>query len=425
VLPIISKIIERGVHDQLYSYLTNNNLLNSCQSGFRKQHSTTTALLDVTDYILNNMDDGKVTGALFIDLKKAFDTVNSDIILHKLVGFGVTGIALCWFKSYLSGRTQTVSINSSLSDFKNIDIGVPQGSILGPLLFIIYVNSLPDCIDCKCVMYADDTTLLFTASDPTTLQVNMNESLPKIASWFKTNKLTLNTKKTKFMIFGMRAILRNFSNISINYGNSVIERVDKFKYLGVILDPFLSWSDHIDYVSTNISKRIGIIRQVKLYLPSTTLMMLANALVFPFFDYCSPVWSNCIAQYSKTLQILQNKLARDLLTADIRTSVDDLMASLNWDMLDKRLRNQLLLLVFKCLKNEAPSYLSSQFLFTSSIHSKNTRSQCSNTLVLPPFRIKPGKRTFHLRGSSTWNSLPADIRCNLFKLNVHTFKSNL
>ena len=183
----------------------------------------------------------------------------------------------------------SVSVNSSLSDFKNIDIGVPQGSILGPLLFIIYVNSLPDCTDCKCVMYADDTTLLFTASDPTTLQFNMNESLPKIASWFNRNQLTLNTKKTKFMIFGTKNLLRNYCNISINYNNCDIERVDKFKYLGVILDPLLSWSDHIDYVSTIVSKRIGVIRRVKFYLPSTTLIMLANALVFPYFDYCSPV----------------------------------------------------------------------------------------------------------------------------------------
>ena len=274
-------------------------------------------------------------------------------------------------------------------------------------------------------MYADDTTLLFTASDPTTLQFNMNESLPKIASWFNTNQLTLNTKKTKFMIFGTRNLLRNYSNISINYDNTVIERVEKFQYLGVILDPLLSWSDHIDYVSTIVSKRIGVIRRVKFYLPSATLIMLANALVFPYFDYCSPVWSNCNIEYSKSLQILQNKLARVLLSADIRTSIDELMTSLNWDKLDKRWKKQLLLIVFKCLKNEAPTYLSSQFMFTSAIHSKNTRSQSSNTLVMPSFHIKPGKRTFQFRGSSAWNSLPTDTRCNLFSMNAHTFKTNV
>ncbi len=187
VLPVISKIIERNVHNQLYDFFTTNNLLNQCQSGFRKHHSTATTLLDVTDHILNNMNNGMITGALFIDLKKAFDTVNHKLLLQKLQSYGINGCTLHWFSSYLCKRTQAVSINSTFSDVKNIDIGVPQGSILGPLLFIIYVNTLPDCINCKCVMYADDTTLLFTASDHDTLQKNMNESLSKIGRWFENN----------------------------------------------------------------------------------------------------------------------------------------------------------------------------------------------------------------------------------------------
>ena len=128
---------------------------------------------------------------------------------------------------------------------------------------------------------------------------------------------------------GDNHVLNNFSDIKLNYGNAAIERVDKFKYLGVILDPLLSWCEHIDYVSSTISKCIGVIRRVKFYLPSNTLNMLSNALVFPHFGYCSPVWSNCKAEFSNSLQILQNKLARVLLSADIRTSVDDLMMALN------------------------------------------------------------------------------------------------
>ena len=135
--------------------MTKNGVLNHCQSGFRRNHSTATTLIDVSDYILNNMNKGLITGALFLDLKKAFDTVDYDILLQKLYNNGVTGNTLNWFKSYLSDRMQTVNINSTLSDFKNVNIGIPQGSILGPLLFIIYVNSLPDCVDCKCVMYAE------------------------------------------------------------------------------------------------------------------------------------------------------------------------------------------------------------------------------------------------------------------------------
>ena len=324
VLPILSKILERTVHDQLYKYLTCNNVLNQCQSGFRSKYSTNTALLDVTDYILQNANEGKVTASIFLDLKKAFDTVNHDLLIKKLNSYGIRGRELDWFKSYLSGRMQAVNINSTLSHFKNIEIGVPQGSILGPLLFIIFVNSLPDSIHngCKCVMYADDTTLLLNSSDPNTLQNDLNSNLGRIADWFQANKLTLNIKKTKLMLFGSKQSLHKFKDVSLIYNGVSIERVEKFKYLGVTFDPQLSWNDHVNYLSSIISKRIGVIYRVKHYLPNKIINMLAQALVFPHFDYCSSVWSNFSMHHSNELQILQNRLARVLLSADIRTSVD-------------------------------------------------------------------------------------------------------
>jgi len=196
VLPLLSKIIERAVHNQLYSYLTTSGLICDNQSGFRTNHSTATTLIDVQDFILKNMDSGRATGAIFLDLKKAFDCVNHSLLIEKLYSYGIKGNSLEWFRSYLTNRAQAVNINSTLSDFKNIDIGIPQGSILGPLLFIIFVNSLPDFVNCKCTMYADDTTLLCTANDSTTLQSDLQENLLKIAEWFESNNLTLNIKKT-------------------------------------------------------------------------------------------------------------------------------------------------------------------------------------------------------------------------------------
>ena len=230
----LSKILERAVHDQLYSFLTTNSILHPSQSGFRSGHSTNTALLDVSDFILNNMNEGRATAAIFLDLKKAFDTVNHDILISKLHCYGIKGSALNWFISYLTDRSQVVTINSHLSDSQNINIGVPQGSVLGPLLFIIYVNSLPDSVTCKCIMYADDTTLLCSSSDPISLQSDLTSSLTSIANWFKVNKLTLNVKKTKLMIFGTNNILKN---ISLTYAKDFIDRVDSYKYLGVLFDP--------------------------------------------------------------------------------------------------------------------------------------------------------------------------------------------
>ena len=274
-------------------------------------------------------------------------------------------------------------------------------------------------------MYADDTTLLFTASDHATLQKNMNESLSKIGHWFENNQLTLNIKKTKFIVFGNHHFLSNFNNVNLMYDNTSIERVDKFKYLGVIFDPTLSWTEHVDYMSSIISKRIGVIRRVKFYLPSKTLNMLANALVFPHFDYCSVVWTNFNMEHLNSLQVLQNKLARILLSADIRTSINHLMSSLNWHKLDKRWHNQLLLLVLKCLVQEAPSYLSCQFTYTSSIHSHNTRTQSSHSLVIPSFNVNAGKRTFLYRAGSSWNNLPCHIRKKAMSMSSKSFKTNV
>ena len=169
------------------------------------------------------MNDGKATAAIFLDLKKAFDTVNHQILISKLNDYGIRNHTLKWFVSYLDNRAQRVNINSSLSAFKCINIGVPQGSILGPLLFIIYVNSMPDSVSCKCIMYADDTTLLCSSSDPVTLQQELDKNMSNINRWFHDNKLSLNVKKTKLTVFGTNYVLSKFDGISLSHANSVIE----------------------------------------------------------------------------------------------------------------------------------------------------------------------------------------------------------
>ena len=240
--------------------------------------------VDVEDFILKNMDEGKVTGAIFLDLK-AFDTVNHSRLLNKLKKFGIRDIELNWFKSYLNDRMQSVKVGSSLSDLKPINIGIPQGSILGPLLFIIFVNDLPDGVICKIVMHADDTSFLVSSSDPLCLQNSLNLNMCKIASWFQKNHLTLNISKTKLMLFGTPQNLSKYQNISLSYDGETIERVDNFKYLGIVFDSHMTWSHHIDLIASNVSKRYGVIRHVKYYLPNYILKKLADSLVMPHFDY--------------------------------------------------------------------------------------------------------------------------------------------
>jgi len=425
VLPIVSKIIERTVHNQLYAYLCSRNILSESQSGFRSNHSTTTTLLDVQDYILNNMDKGFATGVIFLDLKKAFDTVNHEILINKLANYGIQDNELSWFKSYLCNRSQAVRVNSYLSDFKTYNTGIPQGSILGPLLFIIFVNCLPDVVTCKTVMYADDTSLMCKAKNVDDLKVQLESNLKAVANWFKANKLTLNADKTKFMVFGSNHTLDHYKNITLTFDDNLIERVDVFKYLGIKFDSNMSWSPHVDYLSGNISKKIGVVKRVKYFLPQKTLIMLSNALVIPHFDYACSVWSNCSVTNQSHLQVLHNRLARTILSADIKTPIDDMLSSLNWIRLCDRWSNHMLTLIFKCLKNMCPDYLCNQFNFVHNNHDHITRSHTTNTLIVPKFNSNSGKRTFLVRAANLWNKLLPPIRAELYNMSMYQFKSNV
>ena len=426
MLSIVSKIIERAVHDQIYSYLSVNNFLSSSQSGFRSQYSTATTVIDVQDYILKNMDEGKVTGAIFLDLKKAFDTVSHSLLIDKLKKYGISGFELNWFKSYLSHRMQSVKIGCSLSDLKHINIGIPQGSILGPLLFIVFVNDLPDIVSCKTTMYADDTSLLVSSSDPSCLQNSLNHNLCNIANWFRANKLTLNLSKTKLMLFATPYNLNRFNDISLLYDGESIEKVDHFKYLGIVFDSHMTWSHHIDLIASNVSKRCGVIRRVKYYLPNHILKKLAESLVIPHFDYCSHTGSNCSLTLSSRLQILLNNLARIILSADIRTHIDSMMTTLKWLTLDQRWNNHILVMLFKCLTDKAPDYLCSQFSFTHSTHDHGTRGNSSNSLVVPNYKHNSGMRTFHVRAANLWNkTVDIHTRSNFDSIGLGQFKSNV
>ena len=222
-------------------------MLTESQSGFRPMFSTETALLEATNEWLWNIDDGLLNGVIFLDLKKAFDTLDHAILLGKLKLYGVSSQSLNWFQSYLSDRKQQTFIDGVQSDFCNITCGIPQGSILGPLLFTIYINDLPSCnLFSKPRMYADDTTLTTSAEDPCVLEHKMNYDMNLIQSWLSANKLTLNVKKTKYMPIGSQFKLSQInSDFTVKVNNTPSERVIKHKSLGVQIDESLNWRPHI------------------------------------------------------------------------------------------------------------------------------------------------------------------------------------
>ena len=271
VLPVFSKILEKLMFKRLYAYFTNNNILYQRQFGFRKGYSTEMALLSAIDTITKSLDEKNHVIAIFLDFRKAFDTVDSDILLSKLDHHGIRGIALEWFRSYLTCRTQRVKVNNVLSKLNPITCGVPQGSTLGPLLFLLSINDLPNVLtNISSIIFADDTSLFFSGQQLHLMIPELNTQLSHLLTWLQTNRLSLNLAKTFSMLFTLSPNIYSI-DLPILINNQELERVRTMKFLGVIFDDKLTWFDHINHISNKIAKSIGIINKIKHSLSKNTL----------------------------------------------------------------------------------------------------------------------------------------------------------
>ena len=299
VLPVISRLFEKLIFDQLYDYLNRNQLIFLLQSAFRKLHSVLTCLLKSTNDWYLNIDKGRYTAAVFIDLKKAFDTVDHEILLNKLNYYGVRGKELSWFRSYLYNMKQFCRVNGHTSATEGVGCGVTQGSCLGPLLFLVYVDDLPYCLKTSDVaMYADDTTIYYSSPSMNDINTAINADLEALRGWLEGNKLSLNVVKTQGMIMGSRCKLHSIdlpssSKPDLNIGGEEITMVNNTKYLGLKVDDQLKWSTHLSSTIKKVSRGIGMLKFSKRYLPKESPIMLYRSLVEPYFRYCCPVWGSC------------------------------------------------------------------------------------------------------------------------------------
>lgn len=412
ILPAVSKIFERLVHDQLYCYLQNFNLLTPFQSGFRKKHSTMSTLLHFTDSIYGGMDHGEATLAVFIDLKKAFDTVDHELLLLKLDKLGVKGAEFNWFKNYLQQRTQVTTLsNNSESNIANITIGVPQGSILGPLLFSIFINDLPKALSqCNTHLYADDTVIYFRSKDPSALQSIISQELININSWFQENRLTLNVLKTKWMLFCTSKQASKFEGIKISINNMEIDKVETFKYLGVNLDQRLNWQTHIEVTLKTIKQKIILFRKLRPFLTHKIAQTVSHSLIISKLLYCSPVWSGCSPTSLKRLASKYHQTAKIILQVPNLTSSDEALLLLNWLNFYDKLEFDLIVATFKGISNFSPSYIK-ELLKHDNHPVYKTRSCDSKTkLKIPKVKTNSGKLAFSYRASHLWNSQPINIQ---------------
>jgi hypothetical protein len=303
VLSIVSKILERVVYIQVEHYLTHNNLLYEFQSGFRPGYSTDTCLIHLTDLIKTETGKGNYTGMVIINLQKAFDTVDHHILLEKLSACGMNKQSVEWFRSYLMGRKQVVDLNGTFSSFNNISCGVPQGSILGPLLFSLYINDMKSAVDCKLMLYADDSALIVSSRDVDTIELTLSNELIKLSNWLVDNKLSLHLGKTESILFGSSRNLKKTSKLKVNANGIDIAANNVVKYLGADLEQNLSGECMGVKVVKKVNSRLKYLYRKGKYLDHNSKKLLVNSLVQCHYDYACSSWYSSLS--SKTENRLQ------------------------------------------------------------------------------------------------------------------------
>ena len=310
VLPLLSKIFEKAFANRMSKFLYKYKIITPHQFGFQRGKSTCNALTALTDCIYNKLNEKKHTVALFLDLCKAYDTVNHSILLDKLFKYGFRGVSLDWLRSYLKDRQHCVRIGNAVSSRATINISIPQGSILGCIMFSLYNNDLPAVSDIlKPILFADDTALLHSDSNFNCLIQNFNVELIRVNNWLLKNRLTLNVDKTIAMIFTKRKhAVSNLNKLCI--ADKDVEFESRTKYLGVTLDENLSFKDHISNLCVKVSKSIGIMYRISYYVQPCVIRNMYNALIYPLLTYCILVWGGSADIHLNSLLILQKKIVR-------------------------------------------------------------------------------------------------------------------
>ena len=359
-----------------------------------------TCLLKNTDDLYSGMDTGNLAGMVFVDLKKAFDTVDHQILCGKLESYGVLHRELAWFGSYLSNRVQYCRVNGVDSQIENINIGVPQGSCLGPLLFLVYTNDLPRAIkNSTTSMYADDTSLCFQSKDLSRINEALNEDLSRLDAWLVSNKLSLNVAKTKSMLVSTKAkrktLINSNQNLQVNINGTELEVVSKIKLLGVLLDNSLDWKEQVQAVSLKVSRGLGILKHAKKFLPFSALTSLYTSIVEPHFRYCCSVWGCAGTTEINRLQKLQNRAARIVTNSSFDTPSNQLIEKLGWKTINELIDIESKTMVFKTLNELAPPYLCSLFRKNSQSTSYRLRNT-SKDLRLPKKVQKTARNAFRL-----------------------------
>ena len=423
LLPIFSKIFEKLMHKRLYSFLEMHETLFEMQFGFRTGHSTEHALVSLSEKIKCTLDSGNVGCGIFIDLQKAFDTVNHRILLQKLEHYGIRGIALQWFQSYLHNRKQFVSVNGHSSRLSNITCGVPLGSVLGPLLFLIYINDLPSTSkSLSFFLFADDTNIYFESNSTDRLIKVINGELKTVKAWLESNKLSLNIEKTNFVIFHSPK-KKIPEDLILKFGKKPVKRVKYVKFLGVLMDENLSWKYRINELTKKLSRTSAIFFKIRYLMHHDTLMCLYNSLFSSFLNYGIISWGLSYETHQKHLFLLQKKVLRCISFQPYCSASLPIFHSLKILTLKDLIHFNILNFVYKSINKFTPPVFHNFFQLSQNVHLHGTRQASRGDLFQTSKNtIQYGLRSMQYFGSKLWNTIPVYVR---IATSVSIFKSKL
>ena len=422
VLPVLSKLIERLMYNRLIHYINENKLLYKYQFGFQTGKSTHMALIVLLDKISEALDWGECVIGVFLDFSKAFDTVDHSILLKKMHKYGIQGLALRWFEDYLYNRKQYVTYNSYKSNYELIKCGVPQGSILGPLLFLLYINYLSSVSEaCFSILFADDTNMFITGHNVNEMCNQLNAGLFRVQEWLHCNKLSLNVLKTHYMIFTPRN--KVVDDISIIIDSTKISRGYVTKFLGVQIDSQLSWKMHINYICKKLSKCTAILLKARKVLGKSCLTTLYYTFAYPYFIYCNHVWGNTYQTNLEKLMVVQKKMVRIITGSPYRAHTEPLFyANRVLNVYDLNV-NIVGVFMYQCLFEPVTDVFDDYFCTNRDIHGRETRN--ADALYVPYGRLDVRRSSIQIHGSDLWNTLPPYIHnsesSNVLKIRLRNY----
>ena len=424
LLPLISKVIEKVIRDQASAFFNSTNLLCNYQSGFRKNHSTDFCLSFLNDKILKGFDQGLITGMILIDLQKAFDTIDHDILLQKLYAIGFSKHSVNWFRSYLTNRIFLVNLGNVFSQQACVSSGVPQGSILGPLLFLIYINDMSQAVKCNFFLYADDTCLACQHKDINEIEKQLNKDFLSICDWFVDNKLSIHfgDDKTKSILFASKFKIKKVRKLNIKYGNIQIKQHSKVKCFGCMLDETMSGETMALSVINKINNKLEFLYRKNRFLAPTLRRLLCNALIQPHFDHaCSAWYPNLTKKLKNRIQTSQNKCIRFCLQLDKMTHISHKeFETLNWLPVTERFNQCINSIVFEYVNDQCPNYLNEVF---QTAPENNIQTRGSFLKLKCPFRkTNAVQMALPYIGPTIWSKTPDTLKRTK---NLNTFKHNL